>query len=82
MAITYKKDRVICDEMVGVEEAEPLLEWLQKHPKAKVDLSACTHLHPANLQVLMAANCSIKAGPADRGLATWIDTALKTAQER
>lgn len=82
MAITFKKDRAVFDDLVGVDEAELLLEWLQKTPKGKIDLSACTHLHPANLQVLMAAHCSIKARPVDCELATWIDTAFKPAQER
>jgi hypothetical protein len=78
MAITFKKDRAVFCDMVGGEDAETLLEWLQKYPKGKIDLSACTHLHPANLQVLMASKRSIHAGPKDKLLAEWIDSALKT----
>lgn len=72
MAIVYKKDRARFHDIVTVEEAETLLEWLQKHPRGKLDLSACTHLHPANLQVLMAAGCSIQTYPQDSGLADWL----------
>lgn len=77
MPITFKKDRAIFSEIAGGEDAESLLEWLQKYPKGKIDLSACTHLQPANLQVLMAAKCSIVANPKDEHLAAWINTALK-----
>jgi len=76
MAIAFKKDRVVFTDMAEGDDAEGLLEWLQKHPKGKIDLSACTHLHPANLQVLMAAKRSIFAKPIDKLLADWIDTAL------
>ena len=76
MPIAFKKDRAQFNEIVTVEEAETLLEWLQKHPKGKLDLGACTHLHPANLQVLMAAGCSIQTYPKDSSLAEWLKTAL------
>jgi hypothetical protein len=76
MSITYRKDRVVFSDMAEGEDAESLLEWLDKHPKGKIDLSGCTHLHPATLQVLMASNCSIFAKPKDKLLADWIDSAL------
>jgi hypothetical protein len=76
MAIEYKKNQAIFRDVVSVEEAEGLLEWLQKKPSAKVDLSACAHLHPANLQVLMAARPTISAWPRDAAFAEWIESAL------
>jgi hypothetical protein len=79
MAIVYKKSRAIFSDVVGGEEAEELLEWLHKHPKGKIDLAACTHLHPANLQVMMAAQCSIYVRPSDNSLANWVDSALEMA---
>jgi len=78
MAIVYKKNSVIFSDVAGAEEAEALLEWLHKHPKGKIDLGACSHMHPANLQVLMAAKRAINIHPSDSSLATWIDSALKT----
>jgi len=78
MAIVYKKNSAVFSETAGAEEAEALLEWLDKHPKGKIDLASCTHLHPANLQVLMAAKCSVSVRPADLALAAWIDSALKS----
>lgn len=76
MAIEYKKKVVVLTDIVNVDDAEGLLEWLQDKPSAKVDLSACTHLHPANLQVLMAARCRVTHWPQDAGLRTWLETAL------
>jgi alpha-D-ribose 1-methylphosphonate 5-triphosphate diphosphatase PhnM len=76
MTITYKKSKAVLSDVVSVEETEGLLEWLQAHPKGKLDLSGCVHLHTANLQVLMAARPSIAAWPQDAGLAAWLRAAL------
>ena len=76
MTIEYKKKVAVLSDIVSVDEAEGLLEWLHKKPTAKVDLSGCTHLHPANLQVLMAADCRVTHWPQDAGLRSWLETAL------
>ena len=79
MPIAYKKKLAVLSDIVIVDEAEALLEWLQNKPAARVDLDACTHLHPANLQVLMAAGCRVTAWPKDAALRGWLQTALKAA---
>ncbi|MBK1719072.1 hypothetical protein [Thiocystis violacea] len=76
MAIEYKKNLAVFHDVVSVEEAEALLEWLQTKRTAKVDLTDCVHLHPANLQVLMAAKPAIQAWPTDAGLSAWLESAL------
>jgi len=76
MSIEYGNNRLVFKEVVSVENAEDLLEWLQKNPAAKVDFSACTHLHPANLQVLMAAKPAVSAWPEDTEFAAWLQSAL------
>lgn len=76
MPLILNKNRAVFNDIIGVEEAESLLEWLQKYPKGKIDLAPCTHLHAANLQVLMAAKPVIAARPADSVLAAWLDSAL------
>ena len=76
MAIDYKKTRAVFSEVAGPEEAEGLLEWLSKHPKGKIDLKECSHLHPANLQVLMAAQPTVIAWPQDAAFADWLKSAL------
>jgi hypothetical protein len=74
MSIEYQKRQAKFKDTVGVDEAEALLEWLQERPSAKVDLSACTHLHPANLQVLLAAKTRVNALPRDADLALWLES--------
>jgi hypothetical protein len=76
MPIEFKNDCVFLLDAVSVEDAEGLLEWLQRMPSAKVDLSGCCHLHTANLQVLMAAKATISSWPEDAKLRSWLETAL------
>ena len=76
MPIVYKKNQALFEGVATVEEAEGLLQWLQNKPHAAVHLGACSHLHPANLQVLMAAGNRVAAWPADAGLHSWLESAL------
>jgi hypothetical protein len=78
MPIEFKKNRVVFREEVSVEEAEGLLEWLQTRPGAKADLSACSHMHTANLQVLMTAKTVISSWPKNAELRAWLEPALKS----
>ena len=78
MPIEFKKNRVLFRDEVNVEEAEGLLEWLQTKPNAKADLSALSHLHTANLQVLMAARTGISSWPKNAELRAWLEPALKS----
>ena len=75
MAIDYRDHEVVITDIVGVEDAELLLAWLQEHGSAQADFSGCAHMHPANLQVLMAAQVRVAAWPA----AGPLDTALRSA---
>lgn len=77
MAIEYQKEVVIFRDFVAVDEAETLLEWLQKNPEAKVDLSGLSHLHTACLQVLMAVAPDVSDWPDDDSLKKWLQSALK-----
>ena len=77
MSIESKKNAITLSGIVTVEEAENLLELLQKKPNAKLDLPACTHLHTANLQVLMAARPAIAHCPDNPELRVWIENAFE-----
>jgi hypothetical protein len=77
MTIEYGETQASFRDLVDVNGAEALLQWLQSHPLASVDLSACTHVHSANVQVLMAAQPRIAAWPTDQGLASWLQSVLK-----
>ncbi len=76
MPVTYKKTVAALDGVCTVEEAESLLGWLQEHPKGKVNLKKCEHLHAAVLQVLMAAGVRVSAWPEDEALRRWLEPAL------
>jgi len=76
MSILFKKNRASFEGIIGVEEAEVLLQWLLKTPKARVNFLNCTHLHASNLQVLMLAVVAIDAWPQDMNLKTWLVAAL------
>jgi len=79
MPITFNKNKAVFRDVVIVDEAEALLEWLQNKPSAKIDLAACTHLHPANLQVLMTTKTVVAAWPKDADLRSWLENTLKSA---
>ena len=76
MAITCHEHETTLGDVVSVEDAEPLLAWLHEHPRTRVNLATCTHLHAAVLQVLMAARPAVAAWPANEGLAAWLTIAL------
>lgn len=76
MAVEYTKRQAIFRDVVSVEDAEALFACFQKKPATRVDLAACTHMHPANLQVLMVAKPTIDAWPEDAAFREWIKSAL------
>jgi hypothetical protein len=82
MGVQFRNKLVCLSGVVTVEDAEALLDGLQKKPGTAVDFSACEHLHPASLQVLMAAGAAVVAWPADAGLAMWLQSALPAAVAR
>ncbi len=76
MGMRYHDKVIELSDVLGVEEAEELLTLVQKHPKAELDLRACTHMHAACLQVLMAARPGVMAWPQEIWFACWLRTAL------
>ncbi|CAK0744236.1 conserved hypothetical protein [Gammaproteobacteria bacterium] len=76
MPIQFRRNLAVLEEFCTVEEAEGLLQWLQAHPKAKVNLKDCRHIHTAILQVLMAAKVPVSAWPDDPDLARWLKVGL------
>jgi len=78
MSIEYTEELAHLSCTVSVEEAENLLQWIQQNPQGKVDLSGCSHIHAAALQVLMAANIEILTWPQDEHFTTWLSVALAT----
>lgn len=80
MGIAYADKGATLTDIVTVEDAEGLLEWLQSHPHGALDLAECSHLHAANLQVMMAARPTIASWPRDAAFADWLRHALQPLQ--
>jgi len=80
-AIEFDGDLAVFHGVVGIDDAELLLEWLQRVIAPRVNFSECTHLHPANLQLLMAVNPEVNVWPKDGGLANWLQSAF-TIQDK
>jgi hypothetical protein len=74
--MTFKRNVAVFHDTVGIDAAEELLNWVRKHPRGKIDLRTCTHIHAAQLQVLMAARSQVVAWPEDANLKSWLTTAL------
>lgn len=74
MSVEFRDKRLVLRDAVGFDDAQLLRECLQAEPGAAVDLSACTYLHAASLQVLLAARASVSAWPADADLARWLQS--------
>lgn len=85
MPLKFQNDSAIFSDMVPVDEAERLHEWIEARAtgadRATADLGGCTHLHPANLQVLMASDTRVVTWPIDLDLRAWLETALNPAEK-
>ena len=77
MPIEFQNKKAIFSDIVTVDEAETLLEWLQQNPDAVIDLSCLSHMHTACLQVLMAADPDFSSWPEDESLMRWLRSAFK-----
>jgi hypothetical protein len=79
MGIRTLKKHAVLEGVVGVEDAETLLQWLRGQTKPAVHLGACAHVHGAVLQVLLATQPRLVAPPADPWLAAALGVAPKGA---
>lgn len=55
-----------------VDDAEPLLELLQRGTHLTVDVEGCGRIHTAVLQVLLAARPIVTGVPADSFARDWL----------
>lgn len=76
MPFKFSRNQATAGETCSVEDALPLLEFLQSHPRARIDLGGCVHLHTAVLQVLLAARPQMTARPRDALMADVLARAL------
>lgn len=72
MPLRFDGPNVVFEGACMVEEALGLAEHWRAAPPGTADLSACTYLHTALLQVIAAAAPAAVVAPADPLLARWI----------
>jgi hypothetical protein len=78
MTITIEGGVIRLAGRCRIEDAEILLAALQADPDSAVDLGACTSLHTALVQLLMAATPRIHAAPGDGAIYRWLMPLLQT----
>jgi hypothetical protein len=76
MSVRLDGNVIILEGQCRVEDAEPLLGWLQADRGRTVDLTDAEHLHAAVLQVLMALQPAVRGTARDAFLRDWITPAL------
>jgi hypothetical protein len=72
MPLIFTEMQVRFEDVCTADEALPLLEFLNSSEAPEVDLSACTYLHTALLQLLLSARPKMALLPADPVLARWV----------
>ncbi len=78
MTVRLEGHAILLEGQCRVEDAEPLLGWLQADRSRIVDLTGAEHLHAAVLQVLMALTPAIRGEGRDRFIRDWITPSLIT----
>lgn len=72
MPLVAKTKVVHLIDTCSAEDAEVLLQWLIEHPRGKVNLKKCQHIHTAVLQVIMVTSANISVAPDDDQLAIFL----------
>jgi len=72
MPVDLHTRTAVLREVVNVEDAGSLAEWLRRTPEASVNLARCTHLHTAALQALLAARPTLTKPPTEEFLLRWV----------
>ena len=76
MSVTVDDDRIAIAGMARVEDAEPLANALLASPDRLVDLSACSALHGAVLQVLLVLGPHVVGNVGNPSLEPWLTPLL------
>ncbi len=76
MSVRLDGNVIVLEGPCRVEDAEPLLGFLQTDRGRIVDLAGAEHLHGAVLQVLMALNPALRGSAKDPFIRDWIVPAL------
>lgn len=76
MSVRLDGNVIVLEGACRVEDAEPLLGWLQADRGRVVDLTEAEHLHAAVLQVLMALRPALSGAGKNSFMRDWITPAL------
>jgi anti-anti-sigma regulatory factor len=76
MSVRRDGNVIVLEGACRVEDAEPLLGWLQADRGLTVDLTEAEHLHTAVLQVLMALRPALRGTAGDAFIREWLTPAL------
>ena len=76
MSVAFTETVATLTDVVGVDDAEPLAQWLRTTLRPRVKLAGCTHLHTSALQALLAAQPTIASALTDPFLARWVGPLL------
>lgn len=79
MSVRLDGNIIVLEGQCRVEDAEPLLGWLQADMSRVVDMTDAEHLHAAVLQVLMALRPSVMGAGKDAFIRNWIVPTLIAA---
>ena len=72
MPLVFQERMVRFVGLCLVEDALPLIEHLRQDDRAELDLSECTFMHTALLQLLLEMRPKTFSAPTDPMLARWI----------
>ena len=72
MPLRIERNKIYLEESCTVEDALPLVEFIQGQKNPKVDLSQCSYMHTAVLQALVGMRPKIAGVPNDPSLARWV----------
>jgi hypothetical protein len=75
MTVRRDDDAILLEDVCAVDDAEILMQELRAGA-ALIDWSACTHLHTACLQVILAAHIPMRGSPSNPALARWLTPLL------
>ncbi len=65
MPLELTSDRAVLTGHVAIEDTEPLLDWLRDGNAGSVDVTACTSMHMAILQLLLRISPPIDGADTD-----------------
>jgi ABC-type transporter Mla MlaB component len=74
MPVEFKNNTAKLIDLVSIEDADALFNWLLERKKPKMDLSELSHIHTACLQLLLVFKPEIIAHPEQEDLKYWLTT--------